>query len=275
MALLALVIVSLLAGLAVAFLARRLPPGAAVPVPAEGTRAHLRPESLRGAALLLALGVIVLGGLALAVLTFVVRDADGGLGVDNRVGEWGQRHATEFTDAVLEAITFLGDPTTVVVMAVVLAVAETLRTRSRWVAPYVFVVVAGNGLITTTIKHLADRVRPELNPIAETLGPSFPSGHSSWAAAFFACAALLLGRGRSRRVRITLAGVGAGVAVAVAATRVLLGVHWLSDVVAGLALGWAWFAAATIAFGRAAAPRRAQAAARVEHAAAEAGGARG
>ena len=52
MALLALVIVSLLAGLAVAFLARRLPPGAAVPVPAEGTRAHLRPEiaARRGAA---------------------------------------------------------------------------------------------------------------------------------------------------------------------------------------------------------------------------------
>ena len=128
--------------------------------------------------------------------------------------------------------------------------------------PYVFVVVAGNGIITTTIKHLADRVRPELNPIAETLGPSFPSGHSSWAAAFFACAALLLGRGRSRRVRITLAGVGAGCAVAIAATRVLLGVHWLSDVLAGLALGWAWFAAATLAFGRAAAPQRARAAAR-------------
>ena len=162
---------------------------------------------------------------------------------------------------MLEAITFFGDPTTVVVMAVVLAVEETIRTRSRWVIPYVLVVVAGNGLITTTIKHLADRVRPELNPIAETLGPSFPSGHSSWAAAFFACAALLLGRGRSRRTRIALAGLGVGIAVAVAATRVLLGVHWLSDVIAGLALGWAWFAACTIAFARAGATFRGRASA--------------
>ena len=251
MALLALVIVATLAGLCVAFLARRLPRSAAVPAPAEGTRAHLKPEAIRGAALALALGVLVLGGLVLAALTFVVRDTDGGLGVDVSVGEWGQRHSSAFTESVLEAITFFGDPTTVVVMAIVLALAETARTRSRWVIPYVFVVVAGNGLITTTIKHLADRVRPELNPIAETLGPSFPSGHSSWAAAFFACAALLLGRGRSRRTRIVLAGVGAGCAVAVAATRVLLGVHWLSDVIAGLALGWAWFAACTIAFARA------------------------
>jgi undecaprenyl-diphosphatase len=40
-----------------------------------------------------------------------------------------------------------------------------------------------------------------------------------------------------------------GLAVAVGATRVLLGVHWLSDVIAGLALGWAWFAVCAIAFG--------------------------
>jgi undecaprenyl-diphosphatase len=263
MALLVLVIVATLAGVGVGFLARRLPAGAADPAPAEGTRAHLRPEALRGVALLIALVVIVVGGLLLAVLTFLIRDAEGGLGVDVAAGDWGQDNASSATDAVLEAITFFGEPTTVIVMAVVLGVAETIRTRSRWVIPYLAVVVAGNGILTTMIKNLADRVRPELNPIAETLGPSFPSGHSSWAAAFFAAAALLLGRGRSRRTRIVLAGVGAGCAVAIAATRVLLGVHWLSDVLAGLALGWAWFAVCTIAFGRAGAPARARAAAHV------------
>jgi membrane-associated phospholipid phosphatase len=92
-------------------------------------------------------------------------------------------------------------------------------------------------------------VRPTLNPIAETLGPSFPSGHSSWSAAFFAAAALLLARGRGRQARILLAGLAAGLAVAIASTRVLLGVHWLSDVLAGLAVGWAWFAVCAIAFG--------------------------
>jgi undecaprenyl-diphosphatase len=250
MPLLFLVIVASVAGTAVALLARRLPASATVPKPAEGTRAHVGPEAVRGIALAIAMGLIVLGGLLLAVLTFVVRDVEGGLGVDVAAGEWGQDHATTFTDEVLEAITFFGAPTTVIVMAVALGVEETIRTRSRWVIPYLAVVVAGNGILTTTIKNLADRVRPELNPIAETLGPSFPSGHSSWAAAFFAAAALLLSRGRSRRTRIVLAGVGAGCAVAIAATRVLLGVHWLSDVIAGLALGWAWFAVCTIAFGR-------------------------
>jgi undecaprenyl-diphosphatase len=46
-----------------------------------------------------------------------------------------------------------------------------------------------------------------------------------------------------------LAGVGAGIAACVAATRVFLGVHWLTDVLAGLILGWTWFAIVSIAFG--------------------------
>jgi membrane-associated phospholipid phosphatase len=46
-----------------------------------------------------------------------------------------------------------------------------------------------------------------------------------------------------------LAGLAAAIAVGVAATRVLLDAHWLTDVIAGLALGWAWFAVCAIAFG--------------------------
>jgi undecaprenyl-diphosphatase len=46
-----------------------------------------------------------------------------------------------------------------------------------------------------------------------------------------------------------LTGLAVGLAVGVAASRVLLDVHWLSDVIAGLALGWAWFAVCAIAFG--------------------------
>ena len=50
-------------------------------------------------------------------------------------------------------------------------------------------------------------------------------------------------------MRNVLAGAAVGIAVAVACSRVLLDLHWLSDVVAGLALGWGWFAVCAVAFG--------------------------
>jgi undecaprenyl-diphosphatase len=104
-------------------------------------------------------------------------------------------------------------------------------------------------MVTLAIKHLADRARPTLNPLAATLGPSFPSGHSSTSAAFYAASALLLARRRSAVWRSLLAGASVAVAVAVASSRVLLDVHWLSDVIAGTMLGWSWFALSSIAFG--------------------------
>jgi membrane-associated phospholipid phosphatase len=103
--------------------------------------------------------------------------------------------------------------------------------------------------LSTEIKDLLDRVRPTANPLAHTLGPSFPSGHTTGAAACFAAFALVLGRGRSRNTQAVLAGGGVFIALAVGASRVLLGVHWLTDVLGGLALGWAWFALCSIAFG--------------------------
>jgi undecaprenyl-diphosphatase len=254
---------ALISGVVVALAASRYPRrlqrqpagpagGAAPAAPSRRTgrfAARLDPEAATGLALTLALVLLVCGGLVLAVLAFVIRADPDAIGLDASAARWGARHRTPTITHVLDVITFVGRPASIAVLAVLLAVVETVRTRSRWVAPFLLLVVAGNGILTTTIKALADRVRPAFNPAAATLGPSFPSGHSSWSAAFFAAAALLLARGRGRRALILLAGGAAAAAVTIAATRVLLDVHWLSDVVAGLALGWAWFAACAIAFG--------------------------
>ena len=211
--------------------------------------ARVDPGTATGLALTLALLIIVLGGVLLGVLAYLVRGNSDLVRLDNSVANWGAEHASRFSTDGLNTITDLGEPTMVIALAVVLAVVELVRTRSRWVVPFLLLVVAGNGIVTTTVKNLADRVRPELNPIAETLGPSFPSGHSSWSAAFFAAAALLLSRGRDRGARAAIAGVAAGLTVMIAGSRVLLTVHWLSDVIAGLALGAAWFSICAIAFG--------------------------
>jgi membrane-associated phospholipid phosphatase len=252
--LLVLVIAATLSGLAAGAIAWRWTSRAGAPrteavVARSRWARRLDPQAATGLALTLAFAVIVLGGLILAGLSYLVRGNTEVTLIDSGIAEWGARNASGFATGALTAISHVGEPKVVVALAALVAIAETIRMRSRWVILFMALVVAGNGLITTTVKELADRARPTLNPIAHTLGPSFPSGHSSWSAAFFAATALLATRGRGRRARTLIVGMGAAAAVSIAATRVLLGVHWLSDVIAGLALGSAWFCVCAIACG--------------------------
>jgi len=212
-------------------------------------RSRVEPATATGLALSVALLVLIAGGLVTGILAVELRSNPSRFGLDARIGDWAHQHATAFSTHGLDAVTQLGATATVIVLAAVLAIAETLRRPDRWIVPFLVLVLGGEHLLSTATKELVDRARPTLNPIAETLGPSFPSGHTTAAAAFYAAAALLLGRGRGARVRSLLAGAAVGIAVAVACSRVLLDVHWVSDVAGGLALGWAWFAVCAIAFG--------------------------
>ena len=212
-------------------------------------RRRFNPELATGAALTLALLLVVGGGIVLGLLAYLVRSNGHVVGIDNGVARWGNRHAAPWSTHALNGVTQLGSIYVVVALSVVVAAGELWRKPSRWIVPFVVAVVAGEELLANVIKGVVDRSRPTFNPAAATLGPSFPSGHTTTAAAFYAAAALLLGRGRPRIARAVLAGGAVGIAVAVAASRVLLDVHWLTDVVGGLALGSAWFAICAVAFG--------------------------
>ncbi|MDQ3379489.1 MAG: phosphatase PAP2 family protein [Actinomycetota bacterium] len=268
MPLLVLLVVAITFGSLVSFLTWRYPsPGLASPTPTVAAakavgrelaqhsrlrrtiKRRLNPEIATGLALTVALGFVLLGGIVLAAFAYLVRTNSQLVDLDASVAQWGADHTGAVSERGLSWITHLGDTELVIVLAVVLALVEYIRRPGRWTVPFLVVVILGQNLLTNGLKELLDRVRPTLNPIAETLGPSFPSGHSATAAAFYAAAALVIGRGRSSRARALIAGSAAAIAVAVACTRVLLDFHWLSDVVAGLALGWAWFAVCSIAFG--------------------------
>ncbi|WP_189331075.1 phosphatase PAP2 family protein [Actinoplanes ianthinogenes] len=104
-----------------------------------------------------------------------------------------------------------------------------------WVA----VTMAAGGVLGGVLKLLFGRHRPDLlDPVARATGFSFPSGHAlnaALGAAVFLLVLLPRMRGRGRRVALCAAGVL--LPVMTAYSRVALGVHWTSDVVAGLLLG--------------------------------------
>jgi undecaprenyl-diphosphatase len=80
-------------------------------------------------------------------------------------------------------------------------------------------------------------------------GSSFPSGHSATAAACWAAIALVASRRMRLGRRRWAAALAVTIAVLVAASRVMLGVHWLTDVIAGAIVGWAWFFVVALIFG--------------------------
>jgi len=262
---LVLLLIAVGAGLGAAFLARRYPQSTAAAQVVEAAReagehtgpagqravrsARRDPEKATGLALTLALLVILVGGVVLALLAVVVRSSDLLSGLDSSVAEWGDRHASAWTHDALTLVTDLGETVTVVAVAVVVAIVDFRRTRNRWTALFLLTVILGDKLLTEAIKQLVDRARPTIEAVAATLGPSFPSGHTSTAAASWAAFALVASRWWGRRSWPALTGLAVGIAVGVACSRVFLDVHWLTDVLAGLALGWAWFAACAIAFG--------------------------
>jgi undecaprenyl-diphosphatase len=90
------------------------------------------------------------------------------------------------------------------------------------------------------LKEIVGRSRPALaQPVAHAGGYSFPSGHALGAAALYTSVAVVVAGVVRRRWRALLVAGAVVVPVLVATTRVLLGVHFPSDVAAGLVLGWA------------------------------------
>jgi membrane-associated phospholipid phosphatase len=212
-------------------------------------RSRLDPATATGLALTAALFAVVVAGTVMGVVVYMVRTNSGVVRIDQSVARWSIDHVHGFAFDALRVLTTLGSTSVIVALALACAVYGW-RQRHRMSIPlFLTLVVGGQALMSTLIKIAVDRVRPDMGPLGLLGTPSFPSGHSTAAAATFAALALILGRKRSPTVRSALAGIAVAIAVGVACSRALLAVHWFSDVVSGLALGWTWFAICAVAFG--------------------------
>lgn len=186
------------------------------------------------------------------ILGFLLDSINGGswlASADASVAKWGSEHGRSDTVEVLRAITQLGSTYAVIAVLAVTAVVDYVRRRNVEVFGFVLAVGGGELILANVLKVIVSRARPDVLHLVAVQGYSFPSGHATAAAATWSAVALVLGRDRSRKVRAVLAGAAALVAGSVAASRALLGVHWVTDVIGGLALGWGWFMLVAIVYG--------------------------
>ena len=212
-------------------------------------RRRLDPEAATGLALTAALGLVAAAALGFGLVADMVASRTGLYRHDASAAAWGAENATPTSTWLLGLVTWLGATATVLAVTVALGLWEWLRRRRLAVLGFLLTVVAGQNLIVNAVKALAERERPPVPHLAPSSGFSFPSGHAAAAAATWAAVVLVLGRGRPRPVKAWLGAAAALLTLAVAASRVLLGVHWLTDVDVGVALGVGWFAVCSVAFG--------------------------
>jgi len=207
------------------------------------------PESTTRVALAVTVLIVVIGAAAVGILVLMIHSNSGFARWDHSASLYAAHHASKSSDRLLKIFTQLGGALVIVPLAVIVAVIETMRQRTAVVAIFLTLVVGGQFLVANITKFLVDRARPAFDQLTGFSGASFPSGHAVATAAGLAAFALVMGRGRSLRTRAVYAGLAVGLATGVSCTRVMLGVHWLSDVLGGLAIGWTWFAICSVSFG--------------------------
>lgn len=138
-------------------------------------------------------------------------------------------------------VTALGG-TSVLVFIVLAAAGHMVLRRKTHAALYLFSTATGGILLSLLMKALFSRPRPELVPHESIVyTSSFPSGHSMMAAVVYLSLGALLARLDTRpALRIYVVSVAALLTVAVGISRVYLGVHWPTDVLAGWTAGAVW-----------------------------------
>jgi membrane-associated phospholipid phosphatase len=194
----------------------------------------------------LAAGLLLLALSAWAFAAIADEMADGETAYDQSIADWLHARATGPLTELFEAVTTLGNG---IVLAGVTAIAAYLLARRRRGREAVLVVLAfaGAEVLSWSLKLGFRRDRPFFtDPLATESTFSFPSGHSTVSLAVYGALAVVLARQLLRRHR-ALPLVAAAVLVGlIGFSRMYLGVHFLTDVLAGFAVGTAWLAACVV-----------------------------
>lgn len=204
---------------------------------------------------------------AASALLIATLGAMGFLAIADEVAE-GETHALDL--AVLRALRVEGQPQTLIgphwlhvaatdvtalgsvtVLGLIILLAfALLASLRRWSEGALLLAGAGGGLlISQGLKRVFGRERPELAYRAvEAVNASFPSGHAMLSAVVFLTLGVLTARfADRRRVRVLAMSAAVLLSLLVGASRVYLGVHWASDVLAGWCVGAAWAMACWLA----------------------------
>jgi membrane-associated phospholipid phosphatase len=200
---------------------------------------RLSPYNSRLPALLA--GMLAACTLVFSQLAEAVSSSEPNLRLDAAVSEWLHTHATGTATVVLRAVTQLGGAQLLLGITLVAVVVLLLRRRVAHAA-FVVAALAGGEALNWALKAAFERPRPWFSdPLAIAGGFSFPSGHAMVSLTVYgALAFVVAANARSRRTQVVALAGALVLVLAIGFSRVYLGVHYVSDVLAAYCAGLAW-----------------------------------
>ncbi|HET8653478.1 MAG TPA: phosphatase PAP2 family protein, partial [Gaiellaceae bacterium] len=186
-------------------------------------------------------GLVVLTGSAW-IFGWMAEDlAEGDTKVDDRLANWLHENATPGWTRFFENVTLIGN---FPVLLGVTVAGAVLLWRRRWIADMQLLLLAfvGAEIITVGLKLGFQRERPFFpDPLSSESTYSFPSGHASVSLAVYGTLGYILARhAATRRAQVAALAGAAVLVLLIGFSRLYLGVHFLSDVIAGYSIGLAW-----------------------------------
>lgn len=203
---------------------------------------RFRPGNALGLALTVQLAVLAGAGWAFGSLVQDVLGGDDAFRIDLPVVRYLAGHRTAWLTATMRDLTWLGSTLVLVPLVVIVGLSARHRTRSWATMAQLGLSLGGAIALYDLVKVLVGRPRPHVGELVSTAtGYAFPSGHATQTAAVtVTLAALGASMTGSWARKVSVWSAAALVCLVVGFSRIYLGVHWPTDVLAGFALGALW-----------------------------------
>lgn len=148
---------------------------------------------------------------------------------------------TSTLDIIYTSVTHMGSVWFVTSLSVVVILSLWFKARDKWATLFFIIAVGGTGALTWLLKQVYERGRPSINEAIDAIGFSFPSGHSMGSLVFYGFLIYLIVRSQQNKVIKIGFSMALGLLILLIGTsRIYLGAHFPSDIIAGYIVGTIW-----------------------------------
>ena len=217
--------------------------GARFERPRQFVRNRLSPQKTLGLHVTIGVLVMVLGAWSFSEIAEEIGPATPQVAFDQQLAGWFNRQAHPTLTTAAQAISLLGSVAFLSAISVCLGIYFAVRSRwNRFVA--LALTMLGGSLLNIVLKHFFQRQRPVLeNPLVTLTSFAFPSGHTMGATLLYGILTLIALRFvKTPWQRVALIVTAISLIALIGLTRIYLGAHFLTDVLAAFAIGSAWLA---------------------------------